>query len=66
GSKAVRATAAESILAGSSLDAGTVARAGDAAAAAVDPVGDIHASGEYRSHLVRELTARAVRGATTG
>jgi carbon-monoxide dehydrogenase medium subunit len=66
GSKAVRATAAESLLVGSNLDAGTVARAGDAAAAAVDPIGDIHASGEYRRHLVRELTARAVRAATSG
>jgi carbon-monoxide dehydrogenase medium subunit len=61
GSKAVRATAAEATLIGSKLDDATVAKAGDQAAAAIDPIGDIHASSEYRQHLVRQLTQLAIR-----
>lgn len=34
--------------------------AAETAAASVDPVGDIHGSGEYRRHLVRVLTERAL------
>ncbi|MBX6772939.1 MAG: xanthine dehydrogenase family protein subunit M [Chloroflexi bacterium] len=63
GSKAVRARAAESGLVGSRLDDAALQRAGAAAAEAVDPVGDIHASAEYRRHLVREFTVRALRAA---
>jgi len=63
GSKAIRATAAEALLVGTKLEGATLARAGSAAAEAVDPIGDIHASTEYRRHLVRELTARAIRQA---
>ena len=66
GTKAVRAAAAEATLVGSTLDAASVAKAGSQAAAAVDPMGDIHASIEYRQHLVRELTARAIRAAAAG
>ncbi len=63
GSKAIRATAAERGLVGRSLDAAALEAAGAAAAEAIDPIGDIHASEEYRRHLVRELTARALRAA---
>jgi aerobic carbon-monoxide dehydrogenase medium subunit len=63
GSRAVRATAAEAGLVGSSLDEAALRKAGVAAAAAVDAVGDIHASEQYRRHLVEELTARALRAA---
>lgn len=66
GSKAVRASAAEATLVGSTLDAATVAKAGSQAAEAVDPIGDIHASIEYRQHLVREFTGRAIRAAAAG
>lgn len=64
GPKAVRASEAERGLAGSKLDETALQRAGAAAAEAIEPLGDIHASPEYRRHLVRELTIRALRAAT--
>jgi len=63
GSRAVRASAAEAGLVGSALDEAALRKAGSAAAEAVDAVGDIHASEQYRRHLVSELTARALRAA---
>lgn len=63
GTKAIRATAAEQGLVGAALDDASLQRAGAAAAAAIDPIGDIHASEEYRRHLVSVLTARALRAA---
>ena len=63
GTKAIRATAAETQLVGKKLDDSVVAAAGASAAEAIEPVGDIHASEEYRRHLVREFTARALRAA---
>lgn len=63
GTTAVRATAAEQALKGQKLDDQTLDRAGAAAAEAVDATGDIHASADYRRHLVREYTKRAVRAA---
>nr|WP_264674162.1 hypothetical protein [Nocardioides lijunqiniae] len=38
---------------------------GDAALARLDPTDDIHATAAYRAQLVRVLTARVVREATT-
>jgi carbon-monoxide dehydrogenase medium subunit len=63
GSKPVRASAAEGALRGTKLDDAALRAAGAAAAEAVDALGDIHASAEYRRHLVSEFTARAVRAA---
>lgn len=63
GSKAERAAAAEKGLVGSKLDDAAIQKAGAAAAEAIEPVGDIHASAEYRRHLVREFTMRALRAA---
>jgi len=63
GTKAIRASAAEALLVGKKLDDSALAAAGAAAAEAIDPVGDIHASEEYRRHLVREFTARALKAA---
>lgn len=63
GSKAERATAAERSLVGSTLDEAALRKAGAAAAEAIEPVGDIHASAEYRRHLVQEFTVRALRAA---
>lgn len=63
GAKAVRAPEAEAALLGKTLDDAVIAQAGAAAAEAIDPIGDIHASEDYRRHLVREYTARAVREA---
>jgi carbon-monoxide dehydrogenase medium subunit len=62
--KATRATAAEQALAGKAASADTVAQA---AAVATDGLGelngDVYASPEYRAHLVRVLTKRALTSA---
>ncbi|HVC34694.1 MAG TPA: xanthine dehydrogenase family protein subunit M [Chloroflexota bacterium] len=63
GAKPERAAAAERGLVGSQLDDAALQKAGVSAAEAIDPVGDIHASAEYRRHLVREFTVRALRAA---
>lgn len=58
---AMRATSAEAALAGKALDADSIAAA---AALAADDLGelngDVYASPEYRAHLVRVLTRRAL------
>lgn len=38
-------------------------RAGEQAAAALDPIGDVHASGDYRRHLAEVLTRRVLAAA---
>ena len=58
-----RAAGAEAMLAGSSAKADTIAAAAEAAAAGVNPPGDIHGSAEYRRHLIRVLVGRALREA---
>jgi carbon-monoxide dehydrogenase medium subunit len=64
----VRADAAEAGLAGVTPDAATLAAAGLAAAADLDPPDDIHAPGWYRkriaAHLVERALAEAVQEAT--
>ena len=55
----VRATAVESALASGS----SAAEAADLAAEGTEPPSDIHASGEYRSHLARVLVRRALQQA---
>lgn len=50
-------------LAGTTLDAATIAAAADAVAAQIDPEGDLHASAEYRRHLARELAVRVLTAA---
>jgi carbon-monoxide dehydrogenase medium subunit len=61
GSTPVRATAAESALSGSSPDA--VAEATQSADEGTSPASDIAASSEYRRHLARVLSRRAVEEA---
>jgi aerobic carbon-monoxide dehydrogenase medium subunit len=58
-----RATGAEAALIGSGLGSGAIEGAAQEAAAGSDPPGDIHGSAEYRRHLVRVLTARAIEEA---
>ena len=64
GATPVRAHTAESLLTGSVGDERFV-EAGGAARAGVDPVGDIHADGAYRSELVEVLLGRALRAGRT-
>lgn len=59
-SKATRATAAEQAITGQSLSADTIAAAADKAADGLEINGDIYASEEYRAHLVKVLTRRAL------
>jgi len=50
----------ERALGGNALTAETVATAAAKAAEGVDPLGDIHASAEFRVHLARVNTRRAL------
>ncbi|MEV6835711.1 xanthine dehydrogenase family protein subunit M [Streptomyces sp. NPDC051133] len=63
GATPLRATAAEEALAGAD-GADAVARAAEAAAEGARPSQDLSASPEYRQHLARVLTRRAVLAAT--
>jgi carbon-monoxide dehydrogenase medium subunit len=57
----VRATAAEDALTGQPPDEASVAAAAEKVAEVlVDPLGDIYASGEYRTHLAQVMARRAL------
>jgi len=60
GPKAYRPTAVEQALAGKAADEETVKAAVQSVADGIDVLGDIHASPEYRAHLARVFTRRAV------
>jgi carbon-monoxide dehydrogenase medium subunit len=60
GSKALRAGAVEEALRGKPLNADTIARAAEQAAEGTDPPADLNATAEYKSHLARVLTRRAL------
>jgi len=59
----IRAKSAEMVLIGKKLADALLLKAGEAAAGDADPVSDIHASEEYRRHLIKVLTKRIVRQA---
>lgn len=63
GAKATRATAAEGILQGNALTADLIAQAAATAADGIDLNSDIYASADYRGHLVKVLTKRAITAA---
>ena len=63
GSTPLRATAAEDALRGGSLDADSIAAAADWAAEGTEPPGDLNATPEYKRHLARILTRRALEQA---
>jgi carbon-monoxide dehydrogenase medium subunit len=54
---------AEAVLNGKAPAAETFNAAGEAAAAAIDPLEDIHTSADYRRDLVRAMTRRALESA---
>lgn len=60
GSTPLRATAAEEALRGGSLDAERIAVAASHAAEGTDPPGDLNATPDYKRHLARVLTRRAL------
>lgn len=59
----VRASAVESALTGVEPSGDAVAAAADNAADGISPSSDVHASAEFRTHLARILTKRAVSAA---
>ncbi len=60
----VRAVAAEKALLGTSLDDAAISTAAAKVAEAIsDPLGDIYASGEYRTHLATVFAGRALKQA---
>lgn len=61
--KAMRAKPAEAALQGKKLDDAGIAGAAQHAAEGLECLGDIHASPEYRAHLVGVLTGRALKAA---
>ena len=63
GSTALRATAAEQALRGQALDAASIGRAAEQAAEGTEPPGDLNATPDYKRHLARVLTRRALEEA---
>jgi carbon-monoxide dehydrogenase medium subunit len=62
----LRATAAEQALRGRPLDAESIAAAAELAADGTEPPADLNASAEYKRHLARVLTRRALETAAGG
>ena len=65
GSTPLRATAVEEALRGRSLDATSIAAAAEQAAEGTDPPADLNASEDYKRHLARVLTRRALEDASS-
>ena len=63
GSTPLRASATEEALRGGDLDADRIAAAAEQAADGTEPAGDLNATPEYKQHLARVLTERALRQA---
>ena len=61
----LRATAAEDALRGGQLDDGAIAAAAEQAAEGTDPPGDLNATPDYKRHLARVLTRRALQEAVS-
>jgi aerobic carbon-monoxide dehydrogenase medium subunit len=59
----LRATAVEQALRGQPLDANSIAAAAEQAAEGTDPPADLNASADYKRHLARVLTKRALTDA---
>jgi len=65
GSKAYRATGVEEALKGQPANLDSYTNAAEKAADGQDPLSDIHASAEYRAHLARVYTRRALEQAAS-
>jgi aerobic carbon-monoxide dehydrogenase medium subunit len=65
GATPLRATAAENALRGGQLDDSSIAAAAEQAAEGTDPPGDLNATPEYKRHLARVLTRRALEEAVS-
>jgi carbon-monoxide dehydrogenase medium subunit len=65
GATPLRATAAEEALRGSKLDDAAIAGAAEHAADGTDPPGDLNATPDYKRHLARVLTRRALEEAVS-
>jgi carbon-monoxide dehydrogenase medium subunit len=65
GATPLRATAAEEALRGSQLDDNAIAAAAEQAAEGTDPPGDLNATPDYKRHLARVLTRRALEEAVS-
>jgi carbon-monoxide dehydrogenase medium subunit len=63
GAKATRASATEAALQGKALSADSIAQAAALAADGIELNSDIYASADYRAHLVKVLTKRAITAA---
>jgi carbon-monoxide dehydrogenase medium subunit len=63
GPMSIRLTAAEAVLEGSHLEDEAIVEAAAKAAGQVSPQTDLHATADYRRHLMKILTARALRRA---
>jgi aerobic carbon-monoxide dehydrogenase medium subunit len=63
GSTPLRASAAEEALRGQGLDADSIGRAADQVAEGTNPPGDLNATPDYKRHLARVLTRRALEAA---
>jgi carbon-monoxide dehydrogenase medium subunit len=64
GTTPIRAPAVEDALRGKALDESTIATAAEHAADGTSPPGDLNATPEYKQHLARVLTRRALMSAT--
>jgi aerobic carbon-monoxide dehydrogenase medium subunit len=66
GSTPLRATASEVALRGKGLEAEAIADAAEQAAEGTEPPGDLNATADYKRHLARVLTKRALTTAAKG
>jgi carbon-monoxide dehydrogenase medium subunit len=65
GSTPLRAAASEDALRGGQLDDSSIAAAAEQAAEGTDPPGDLNATPDYKRHLARVLTRRALEEAVS-
>jgi carbon-monoxide dehydrogenase medium subunit len=61
----LRASAAEEALRGQALDSASIRRAAEQAAEGTEPPGDLNATPDYKRHLARVLTRRALEEAAS-